>query len=110
MSDQLDILDKLTSADYEYKYGFESQIEEEIVAPGISEETIRLISEKKGEPEWMLQWRLQAFRYWLTMREPHWANVRYEPINYQAISYYAAPKRSAHPRSLDEVEIRKKNE
>ncbi len=104
VSDRVDILEQITSEDYQYKYGFESAIDEEIVPPGLDESTIRLISEKKREPEWMLQWRLEAFRTWQQMKEPHWANVRYEPIDYQAISYYAAPKRSAQPRSMDEVD------
>ena len=76
-----------------YKYGFETNIVSEIVPPGLNEDVIRLISTKKGEPEWMLEWRLKAYRQWVRMTEPHWANVRYGPIDYQAISYYAAPKR-----------------
>ncbi|GIV54382.1 MAG: Fe-S cluster assembly protein SufB [Candidatus Kapaibacterium sp.] len=103
-NEHVDILEHITSEDYQYKYGFESQIEEEVVPPGLDESIIRTISAKKGEPEWMLQWRLDAFRAWQYMKEPHWANVRYEPIDYQAISYYAAPKRAAQPRSLEEVD------
>jgi Fe-S cluster assembly protein SufB len=87
-----------------YKYGFETTIESEIVPPGLSEDVIRLISTKKGEPEWMLEWRLKAYRQWLRMTEPHWANVRYGPIDYQAISYYAAPKRGPELKSLSEVD------
>src|SRR5207244_639533 len=75
-----------------YKYGFVTDIESETVPPGLSEDVIRLISEKKGEPAWMLEWRLKAYRNWLKMPEPHWANVQYGPIDYQAISYYAAPE------------------
>src|SRR5213080_3579543 len=74
-----------------YKYGFVTDIESETVPPGLSEDVIRLISQKKGEPSWMLDWRLKAYRNWLKMPEPHWANVQYGPIDYQAISYYAAP-------------------
>lgn len=102
--EQMDVLERLTADDYQYKYGFESPIEEEIVPPGLNEGIIRTISQKKGEPEWMLQWRLQAFRYWQQLKEPHWANVHYEPIDYQAISYYAAPKQAAKPASLDEID------
>ncbi|MGH2604433.1 MAG: Fe-S cluster assembly protein SufB, partial [Dehalococcoidia bacterium] len=76
-----------------YKYGFETDIEADIVPPGLNEDVIRLISQKKGEPEWMLAWRLKAYRNWLNMPEPHWANVTYGPIDYQAISYFAAPKK-----------------
>jgi Fe-S cluster assembly protein SufB len=87
-----------------YKYGFETNIESEIVPPGLNEDVIRLISTKKGEPEWMLEWRLKAYRQWVRMTEPHWANVRYGPIDYQAISYYAAPKRGPELKSLSEVD------
>ncbi len=87
-----------------YKYGFETNIESEIVPPGLSEDVIRLISTKKGEPEWMLEGRLKAYRQWVRMTEPHWANVRYGPIDYQAISYYAAPKRGPELKSLSEVD------
>jgi Fe-S cluster assembly protein SufB len=87
-----------------YKYGFETEIEADLVPPGLSEDTIRLISTKKGEPEWMLEWRLKAYRHWLTMTEPKWANVRYGPIDYQAIRYYAAPKQEKALGSLDEVD------
>jgi len=89
----------------EYKAGFFTDIESDTVAPGLSEDVIRLISTKKEEPEWMLDWRLQAFRHWQTMVEPTWAHVRYSPIDYQAISYYSAPKgRKDAPKSLDEVD------
>jgi len=86
----------------EYKYGFTSDIETELVPPGLNEDVIRVISAKKGEPDWLLEWRLKAYRSWLTMEEPTWHNVHYPPIDYQAISYYAAPKR--RPSSLDEVD------
>lgn len=88
----------------DYKWGFHTDIEQELAPVGLTEDTVRLISEKKGEPEWMLEWRLKAFRHWLTMREPTWANVKYDPIDYQAIHYYAAPKKKEGPKSLDEVD------
>src|SRR3989440_7693257 len=87
-----------------YKYGFVTDIESETVPPGLSEDVIRLISQKKGEPAWMLEWRLKAYRNWQKMPEPHWANVRYGPVDYQAISYYAAPKRLPKLDSLDQVD------
>jgi len=88
----------------EYKYGFVTDIEADAVPPGLSEDVIRLISEKKGEPAFMLEWRLAAYRHWLTMREPTWANVHYPPIDYQQIVYYSAPKTQAGPKSLDDVD------
>lgn len=87
----------------QYKYGFETLIETEKAPKGLSEDTIRFISAKKNEPEWMLAWRLEAYRRWLTMREPKWARVKYGPIDYQDIHYYAAPKRDPL-KSLDEVD------
>jgi Fe-S cluster assembly protein SufB len=87
-----------------YKYGFETDIESEVVMPGLNEDIIRLISRKKEEPGWMLEWRLKAFRNWQKMPEPHWANVTYGPIDYQAISYYAAPKKRPELTSLGEVD------
>ena len=78
--------------DRHYEAGFVTDIESDTVAPGLDEATIRLISAKKDEPEWMLEWRLKAFARWQTMREPKWAHVHYPPIDFQAISYYAAPK------------------
>ncbi len=91
-------------ATQEYKFGFSSDVEQDIVAPGLSEDTVRLISAKKNEPEWMLEWRLKAFRHWLTMQEPTWANVHYPKIDYQSISYYAAPRTKEGPKSLDEID------
>src|SRR5262245_55550967 len=89
----------------EYPYGFVTEIEEDSVPAGLSEDVIRTISAKKNEPEWMLQWRLRAFRYWLTMKEPTWANVHYPPIDYQSIRYYSAPKaRKDDPKSLADVD------
>jgi Fe-S cluster assembly protein SufB len=91
-------------ANTEYKYGFVTDVEQDIAPKGLNEDTIRLISEKKGEPEWLLEWRLKALRAWLKMKEPHWQNVHYAPIDYQAISYYAAPKQKKVLNSLDEVD------
>jgi Fe-S cluster assembly protein SufB len=91
-------------ADQEYKYGFVTNIEADKVPPGLSEDVVRLISQKKGEPEWLLEWRLKALRHWFTMKEPAWANVHYAPIDYQAISYYSAPKQKKKLNSLDEVD------
>ncbi len=89
----------------EYKYGFVTDIESDTIPRGLSEDTIRLIVEKKNEPDWMLQFRLKAFRHWLTMTEPkHWPNIRYPEINYQDVIYYSAPKRKALKASLDEVD------
>ncbi len=88
----------------EYAYGFVTDIESDTIPRGLTEETIRLISAKKDEPEWLLNWRLKAFRRWLTMTEPHWPNVTYAPIDYQAQTYYSAPKSVKPLQSLDEVE------
>ena len=88
-----------------YQHGFVTEIEQELVPPGLDEDVVRLISRKKGEPAFMTDWRLKAFRHWLTMTEPTWAHVRYTPIDYQSISYFAAPKNLADaPKSLDEVD------
>ncbi len=96
-------------ANQEYKYGFVTDIDADTVAKGLNEEVIRLISRKKGEPEWMTEWRLKAFRHWQTMEEPRWPNVKYPPIDYQNISYYSAPKSAPKLKSLNEVdpELRK---
>jgi Fe-S cluster assembly protein SufB len=87
-----------------YKYGFVTDIESDLAPAGLNEDIIRLISQKKGEPEWMLGWRLKAYHHWLKMVEPKWANVQYPPIDYQAIHYYAAPKRPKQLKGLDEVD------
>jgi Fe-S cluster assembly protein SufB len=88
-----------------YQHGFVTDIESDTVAPGLDEDVIRLISRKKREPAFLLEWRLKAWRHWLKMREPHWAHVRYNPIDYQAISYYSAPKtKSGGPKSLADVD------
>ena len=88
----------------QYKYGFETKIESEKAPKGLNEDTIRYISAKKNEPKWMLEWRLEAYRRWLTMREPTWARVEYPKIDYQNAYYYAAPKQFKAPKSLDEVD------
>jgi Fe-S cluster assembly protein SufB len=88
----------------EYQYGFTTDIETETLPPGLSEETVRFISAKKQEPEWLLDWRLKAFRRWQQMPEPHWPNVHYPAIDYQAVSYYSAPKNTKPLASLDEVD------
>ncbi len=90
-----------------YQHGFVTEIDADTVPPGLSEEIIRVISAKKGEPEWMLEWRLKAYRHWLTLREPKWAHVHHSPIDYNAISYYSAPKSKGEgPKSLEEVDPR----
>jgi Fe-S cluster assembly protein SufB len=88
----------------QYKYGFETLIESDKAPKGLSEDTVRFISEKKSEPEWMLKWRLDAYRHWLTMREPTWARVDYPKIDYQDYYYYSAPKRKPSLKSLDELD------
>ncbi len=87
-----------------YKYGFTTKIETEVAPLGLNEDIIRLISQKKEEPEWLLERRLKAFRHWLTLEEPSWAKLVYDKIDYQALSYYAAPKQKVRPKSLDEVD------
>ena len=87
-----------------YKYGFVTDIEADAVPPGLNEDVIRLISQKKGEPAFMLEWRLKAYRHWLTLKEPKWANVKYGPIDYQAIRYYSAPKQQPRLESLEQVD------
>lgn len=91
-------------AEKEYKYGFITDIEMETAPRGLNEDIIRLISHKKNEPEFMLEWRLKAFQQWKKLTEPHWANVKYNPIDYQDIIYYAAPKQKAQLESLDQVD------
>ncbi len=88
----------------QYKYGFVTDIQSDMAPKGLSEDTVRFISAKKGEPEWMLEWRLGAYRRWLTMIEPTWARVKYPKIDFQDLYYYAAPKKTAGPKSLDEVD------
>jgi len=102
-----DALRELT--EQKYKYGFVTEIEADQVPPGLTEEIIRLISRKKGEPQFLLDWRLKAYRHWLGMEEPRWANVKYKPIDYQSIVYYSAPRPPKKLGSIDEVdpELRK---
>lgn len=89
----------------DYKYGFVTSIEQDSVPPGLNEDTVRFISQKKNEPEWLTEWRLKAFRHWQTMTEPKWPNVKYPEIDFQDIIYYSAPKSMADgPKSLDEVD------
>ncbi|QEN90893.1 Fe-S cluster assembly protein SufB [Labrys sp. KNU-23] len=88
----------------QYKYGFVTDIEMELAPKGLSEEIVRYISAKKGEPDWMTEWRLDAYRRWITMQEPTWARVEYPPIDFQDLYYYAAPKKNAAPTSLDEID------
>jgi Fe-S cluster assembly protein SufB len=102
MAKDNEILEELTQS--EYKYGFESNIESEFAPKGLSEDIIRYISGKKEEPEWLLEWRLKAYRHWLKMKEPKWPNVTYPEINYQDIIYYSAPKQKVGPKSIDEVD------
>ncbi|MBK7379059.1 MAG: Fe-S cluster assembly protein SufB [Ignavibacteriales bacterium] len=91
-------------ANKEYKFGFVTDIEADTIPKGLNEEVIRQLSAKKQEPEWMTEWRLKAYRHWLTMEEPKWPNVKYPPVDYQEISYYSAPKKKAALKSLDEVD------
>src|SRR5664280_1025101 len=91
-------------ASQQYKYGFSTDLDTDAVPKGLSEDVIRLISAKKHEPDWLLEWRLRAYRHWITLEEPHWQNVHYGPIDYQDIIYYAAPKPKPQLASLDEVD------
>ena len=103
MKTQNKTIEKFTSQDYQY--GFVTDIEQDTIAPGLDENVIRFISHKKREPEWLLNWRLKAYKHWLNMDEPNWAKVNYPKIDYQSISYYSAPKdKSDGPKSLDEVD------
>jgi len=88
----------------QYKYGFETKIDSDRAPKGLDESTVRFISAKKGEPEWLLEWRLEAFRRWKTMSEPNWARVKVNPIDYQDLYYYSAPKTTAGPKSLADVD------
>lgn len=102
-SEQDIILEEVTTN--EYKYGFVTDIETEVIPPGLNEDVVRMISKKKNEPEWLLEFRLKAFRHWQTLEMPNWAKLEIDPIDYQAISYYAAPKSASDgPKSLDEVD------
>ena len=101
MTDKTNIIDQRVNE--EYKYGFVTDIESDTLPPGISEETIHFISEKKNEPSWLLDWRIKAYRKWLTMEEPTWQQVNYDDINYQDISYFSSPKKK-NLKSLDELD------
>ncbi len=92
-------------AQKEYKYGFTTDIEADTAPKGLSEDIVRFISRKKDEPEWLLEWRLQAYKIWLKMKEPTWANIKYGPIDYQDIIYYSSPKKKPNLKSLDEVDL-----
>ncbi|MED5265944.1 MAG: Fe-S cluster assembly protein SufB [Candidatus Neomarinimicrobiota bacterium] len=103
MKTQNETIEKFTSQDYQY--GFVTDIEQDTIPPGIDENVVRFISNKKNEPDWLLNWRLKAFEHWKNMEEPQWAKVDYPKIDYQSISYYSAPKdKSDGPKSLDEVD------
>ena len=95
-----DVLQEIASS--EYKYGFTTDIDTEIIPTGLNEDVVRLISQKKGEPEWMLQFRLDAYRYWLSQEAPTWGHVHVDPVDYDKISFYAAPKKKVQ--SKDEVD------
>ncbi|MPR31987.1 Fe-S cluster assembly protein SufB [Salmonirosea aquatica] len=107
MSKEVELLEEITSS--EYKYGFVTDIEADEAPPGLSEEIVRFISAKKNEPEWMLEWRLKAYRAWLKTTEPTWANVHYPPIDLQAIKYYSAPKKKKQVDSLDDIDPELRN-
>ena len=106
MSSTVNQINDLTQQ--EYKWGFVTSIDEDRLPPGLNEDVVRAISLKKGEPEFMMEWRLKAYRYWASLEqkqaEPKWANVKYPPIDYQALSYYSAPKQKKELKSLDEVD------
>src|SRR6516225_4152101 len=102
MSTSTETIEQL--ANREYKYGFVTDVETETIPKGLSEDIVRLISQKKNEPDWLLEWRLKAYRLWLTMKEPTWGNVKYGPIDFQDIIYYSAPKKRPALQNLDEVD------
>src|SRR3990172_5019535 len=92
-------------ANQEYQYGFETLIEADTLPPGLNEDIIRVISAKKREPEWLTEWRLNAYRHWLNMKDPEWSNVHYPPVDFQSIVYYSAPRvQKDGPKSLEEVD------
>jgi Fe-S cluster assembly protein SufB len=103
MSISQDTVETVASLE-KYKHGFVTDIEQEFAPKGLNPDIVRFISEKKGEPEWMLEWRLKAYERWLAMDEPTWAKVKYTPVDYQSLHYYAAPRAGAKPKSLDEVD------
>ncbi len=107
MGKEVELLEEITSS--EYKYGFVTDIEADEAPPGLDENIVRFISAKKSEPEWMLEWRLKAFRLWKEMTEPKWPNVHYPPIDFQAIKYYSAPKKKKTVKSLDDIDPELRN-
>ena len=105
MAADLDTIERVSELEVDkYKYGFTTDIDSVKAPKGLSEDIVRFISAKKNEPEWMLQWRLDAYRRWLTMTEPVWANVHYPKIDYNDLYYYSAPKSAEGPKSLDDVD------
>jgi Fe-S cluster assembly protein SufB len=102
MSESLNTIEEFVKSDY--KYGFTTAVDTDVIGAGLSEDVVRLISAKKNEPEFLLEWRLKAYRHWLKMAEPTWANTHYPPIDYQKTIYYAAPKPKKTLGSLDEVD------
>src|ERR1700754_3468217 len=100
--DELRTIEKTVFSDY--KYGFVTNIEADEAPRGLNEDVIRFISARKKEPQWMLDWRLKAYRHWLTMKSPEWANIKYPPIDFQNIIYYSAPKQKVNPKNLDEID------
>ena len=102
MEDTNNILNEVTSG--EYKYGFVTDIDTDVIHRGLDEATVRLISAKKKEPDWLLEFRLKAFRHWQTLEMPTWAHLQIPPIDYQDIIYYAAPKKKEGPKSMDEID------
>ena len=107
MSTSTETIEQLATR--EYKYGFETTLETETFAPGLSEDVVRRLSAIKGDPDWLLEFRLKSYRAWLSMTEPTWHNLKIQPIDYQALSYYSAPKKPVVLNSMDEVdpEVRK---
>ena len=104
MAANVDAIAQVQSIGEQYKYGFVTDIDVDMAPKGLNEDIVRFISEKKGEPEWMLEWRLKAYRHWLTMEEPEWQKVKFDKIDYQDSYYYAAPKIGDKPKSLDDVD------
>src|SRR4029077_15571326 len=105
MTGSIDTLQTVRSLSQEgYKYGFVTDIEADEAPPGLNEDTVRFISAKKEEPEWLLEWRLSASGAWQKMTQPNWAKLNLTPIDYQAATYYSAPRKSSGPTSLDEVD------
>src|SRR5438034_8021994 len=102
MAEDTRLLEDITQS--EYKYGFVTAIDQDSLAPGLNEDVIRYISAKKNEPDWLLQWRLKAYRHWLALTPPTWQNVHFPAIDYQDIIYYSAPKQKIKPGSLEEVD------